>query len=137
MAKLLYSELTSVIIEVAIEIHSRLGPGLLESAYRAILAYELRKRGYNVVEERPVPIIWDEKHIAVGFRADLLVEDLILVELKSVERMPPVYYQQLLTHLRLLDKKVGLLINFNVVRLKDGIKRMVNRAFDEDFAPND
>lgn len=121
-----HNEITGAIIDTAIQIHRQLGPGLLESVYRKVLAYELRKRGFQVVEEQPIPVVWDDMRLELGFRADLIVNNLVIVETKSVETVPPVYKKQLLTHLRLTDKRVGLLINFNVELLKDGISRVVN-----------
>jgi GxxExxY protein len=92
-----------------------------------VLAYELRKRGLPVVEEQAIPVIWEEVHLEIGFRADLIVANLVIVEIKSVEAVAPVHKKQLLTYLRLADKRVGLLINFNVELLKDGITRVVNK----------
>lgn len=120
------NDITGSIIQSAIEIHRCLGPGLLESVYRKILAHELRKKGLHVVEEQPIPVVWDDVHLEVGFRADLIVEHAVVVETKSVEAIAPVHKKQLLTYLRLTDKRVGLLINFNVDVLKDGITRVVN-----------
>ena len=122
-----HNEITGTIIEVAIDIHRKLGPGLLESVYRKVLAYELRKRGQHVVEEQPIPVVWEDVRLELGFRADLIVDSLVVVEIKSVETVAPVHKKQLLTYLRLTDKRVGLLINFNVDLLKDGISRVVNR----------
>ena len=121
-----HNEVTGVIIDTALDIHRRLGPGLLESVYRKILAYELRKKGFQVQEEQPIPVVWDTMRLELGFRADLIVNDLVVVETKSVETIAPVHKKQLLTYLRLTDKRVGLLINFNVVLFKNGITRVVN-----------
>ncbi|MFM9963045.1 MAG: GxxExxY protein [Planctomycetaceae bacterium] len=120
------NELTGAIIAAAIEVHRRLGPGLLESAYRACLAYELRKRGMKVEEERPVPVIYDEVKLDCGFRADLVVNGLVVVELKAKSAIHPVDKAQTLSHLRLLNLRFGLLINFHEVRLVDGVSRIVN-----------
>lgn len=125
-----HNEITGAIIDTALDIHRRLGPGLLESVYRRILAYELRIRGLDVVEEHPVAVVWGDVHMEVGFRADLFVNSLVLVELKSVETLAPVHKKQLLTYLRLADLRVGLLLNFGEELLKDGIHRIVNN-FDE------
>ena len=122
-----HNEVTGVIIDTALDIHRRLGPGLLESVYRKILAYELRKKGLQVQEEQPIPVVWDDIRLELGFRADLIVNDLVVVETKSAETIAPVHKKQLLTYLRLTDKRVGLLINFNVELLRDGISRIVNR----------
>ncbi len=121
-----HNEITSGIIEVAIDIHRRLGPGLLESVYRKVLAYELRKRSFDVVEEKPIPVVWDELKLEIGFRADLIVNQMVIVELKSCEAVNPVHKKQLLTHLRLTNLQVGLLINFGEELLKNGIHRIVN-----------
>ena len=118
--------LTEGIIGAAIEVHRRLGPGLLESAYRTCLAYELRKRGYHVEEERPVPVIYDEVKLECGFRADLVVDSSVVVELKAKSTIHPVDKAQVLSHLRLLDFRVGLLVNFHEERLVDGVGRIVN-----------
>ncbi len=126
MSQMTHNEITAVIIDTAIEIHRKLGPGLLESVYRRILAYELSKRGLDIVEEMPIPVDWEEVHLDLGFRADLLVNQMVLVELKSCEAIHPVYKKQLLTHLRLTNKQVGLLINFGEELLKKGIHRIVN-----------
>ncbi len=120
------NELTSAIIGAAIEVHRRLGPGLLESAYRVCLAYELRKRGFNVVEEQPVPVVYDEIKLECGFRADLILNSLVVVELKAKSTIHPIDRAQTLSHLRLLELRVGLLINFHVERLVDGVDRIVN-----------
>jgi GxxExxY protein len=114
------------IVDAAIHVHSRLGPGLLESVYETVLAYELQKRGLTVERQVPVPIAYESLRFEEGFRADLIVEKSILIELKSVEALAPVHSKQVLTYLRLLDCRLGLLINFNVPLLKDGIKRIAN-----------
>jgi GxxExxY protein len=121
------NELSSKIIQAAIEVHKELGPGLFESVYRKCLAFALREMGLKVEEEVPVPIDFRGHRIQdEGFRIDLLVEDAIICELKAVETMNKLFKRQLLTHLRLSKKTLGLLINFNVEMLKDGITRMVN-----------
>jgi len=120
------NDLTKAIIGAAIEVHRRLGPGLLESAYRVCLAYELRKRGFEVVEEKPVPVIYDKVKLECGFRADLLVNGLVVVELKAKTAIHPVDKAQTLSHLRLLNLRFGLLINFHEERLVDGVSRIVN-----------
>ena len=121
-----HSDITAVIIEVSIDIHRRLGPGLLESVYRRILAHELGKRGFQVQMEQPIPVLWDSLQLDIGFRADLIINNLVIVETKSVEAIHPVHKKQLLTYLRLTDMRVGLLINFNVELLRNGISRVVN-----------
>ncbi len=120
------NDLTKAIIGAAIEVHKRLGPGLLEFAYRVCLAYELRKRGFDVVQEKPVPVIYDEVKLECGFRADLLVSHLVVVELKAKSAIHPVDKAQTLSHLRLLNLRLGLLINFHEERLVDGVNRIVN-----------
>jgi GxxExxY protein len=120
------SELTQAIIGAAIEVHRRLGPGLLESAYRVCLAYELRKRGFVVVEERAIPVIYDEVELECGFRADLIVNEEIVVELKAKAAIHPIDKAQTLSHLRLINRRLGLLINFHEVKLVDGVNRIVN-----------
>lgn len=120
------NELTEAIIGAAIEVHKRLGPGLLESAYRTCLAYELRKRGFSVQEEKPVPVVYDDIQLECGFRADLLVNGQIVVELKAKTEIHPVDKAQTLSHLRLLQLRFGLLINFHEVKLVDGVHRIVN-----------
>jgi GxxExxY protein len=119
-------QLTDRIIGAAIKIHRRLGPGLLESGYETCLAYELREQGVSVSQQKGVPLVYDGVRLECGFRADLLVENRIVVELKCKDQIHPVDEAQLLSHLRLLDLNVGLLINFHVVLLRDGIRRMVN-----------
>ncbi|QDV63216.1 GxxExxY protein [Crateriforma conspicua] len=118
--------LTEAIIGAAIQVHKRLGPGLLESAYRICLAYELRKRGLEVVEEMPVPVIYDDVKLECGFRADLIVNGQVVVELKAKSAIHPVDKAQVLSHLRLLKFRFGLLINFHEQRVVDGISRIVN-----------
>lgn len=120
-----YNEITGIIIQTAIEIHRRLGPGLLESVYHEILFYELRKK-LRVEKEVPIPVIWDDIRLDIGFHADLIVEEKVIVEVKAVEKVADVHKKQLLTYLKLADKRLGLLINFNEVVLKSGITRIVN-----------
>jgi GxxExxY protein len=123
--------ITGQIVDAAFRVHSTFGPGLLESVYEAVLANELRKRGLAVVRQLSVPLLYDGIELPIGFRADLMVEDTVIVEVKSVESIAPVHKMQVLTYLRLADKKVGLLINFNVRLIKDGIIRIVNGLKDE------
>jgi GxxExxY protein len=114
------------IVDAAMKVHSALGPGLLESAYEACLLYELHQRGLKAVRQVELPVVYGNVTIDVGYRIDLLVEDAVIVELKSVADIVPIFKAQLLSYLKLSGKKLGLLINFNVVHLKDGITRMVN-----------
>ena len=125
-----FFDLTPEIITAAIKIHRKLGPGLLESAYEACLAHELQQAGMRVERQKPVPLIYDSVKLDCGFRADLVVENRVVVELKCKEALHPLDEAQLLSHLRLLNIPVGLLINFHVVLLKDGIRRMVNNYRD-------
>ena len=116
---------TKPILDSAYAIHSALGPGLLENIYEATMVYELGKRGLKIKSQTPIPIVYDGLKLDAGLRLDLLVEDRVIVELKSVESMLPIHEAQLLTYLKLAGKRVGFLINFNVTSLKDGIKRIV------------
>src|SRR6266700_1903377 len=118
--------LSGSILDAAFRVHSALGPGLLESAYEACLAYELRTDGFRILTQVPLPLVYREVKLDVGYRLDLLVEELVIVEIKSVDALAPIHHAQLLSYLKLSRKRLGLLINFNVVRLKDGIKRIVN-----------
>jgi GxxExxY protein len=122
------------IVDAAFRIHTTLGPGLLESVYQTVLAYELGRRGLRAVSQQPIPVVYDGIRIETGFRADLIVEDKVIVEIKSVELLAPVHRKQLLTYLRLADKRLGLLINFHVALNKDGITRIVNGLEDDDHA---
>ena len=114
------------VVDAAFRVHTSLGPGLLESVYEAALAYELEKRGLSVTRQQAIPVVCEAVRIHAGFFADLVVEDQVIVEIKAVENIAPVHKKQLLTYLKLADKRLGLLINFNVVRIKDGITRIVN-----------
>ena len=128
-----HNEISRIIIDAAMEIHTKLGPGLLEIVYRKILAHELRKRGLRVEEEWPIPVDWDGFRIEpVGYRMDLLAESKVMVELKSVEKITPVFKKTLNTCLRLGDKRLGMLINFGAEHLRDGISRVVNGLVEED-----
>ncbi|HEY4234944.1 MAG TPA: GxxExxY protein [Lacipirellulaceae bacterium] len=120
------NEIAREVVNAAFKVHSRLGPGLLESVYEVVLAHEVRNRRLNVVRQLPVPIVYDGIQFEEGFRLDLLVEDKVIDEIKSVEKITGVDKKQLLTHLRLMDKRLGLLINFNVELIKDGMSRIVN-----------
>ena len=120
------SEIATVIVDAALSMHRTLGPGLLESVYEAALALELRDRGLRVQRQVPIPVRYRNVISDEGFRADLVVESKVIVELKSVERVAPVHPKQLLTYLRLADLRLGLLINFNVNLWRDGMKRVVN-----------
>ena len=119
-------QVTGQIITASLRVHSILGPGLLERAYRLCLAHELTQRGVHVQSEIPVPIVYDGLVIDVGYRIDLLVEQCVVVELKTVRTLMPVHHAQLLSYLRLSNLPTGFLINFHVARLRDGIKRIAN-----------
>jgi len=114
------------IVDAAIKVHRALGPGLLESAYQHCLAYELRKRGLQVDCEILLPISYDDQQIDAGYRIDMLIENCIIIENKTVEKLLPIHQAQLLTYLKLRDCQLGFLLNWNVVLMKHGIKRMVN-----------
>ena len=118
--------ITRRIIGSAIEVHRNLGPGLLESAYETCLAYELRQIGFKVEEQKALPVLYKAVKLDCGYRLDLLVEDSVIVEVKAIESLNPIHDAQLLSYLRLADKRVGLLINFHVRVLKNGVKRLVN-----------
>ena len=120
------NSITGTVVDAAMKVHSPLGPGLLESAYHACLAYELRKRGLKVLTQVELPVLYDDIRIDVGYRIDMLVEDAVVVELKTLSKVLPVHEAQLLSYLKLGAYWAGLLINFHVARLRDGIKRMVN-----------
>ena len=119
-------EISHVVITAAMRVHSELGPGLLESTYTACLQYELRKAGLKSDAQVGLPVVYDGVKLDNGYRIDLLVEDLVIVELKSVDAIAPVHQAQIISYLKLSGRSLGLLINFNVVHLKDGIKRFVN-----------
>ena len=120
------NKLTEEIIGKSIEVHRELGPGLLESAYETCLVYELRNAGLKVETQKPLPLIYKGIKIDCGYRIDVLVEDSIIIELKSIEQILPVHKSQVLSYLRLSNLKLGLLINFNVILLKQGIHRIIN-----------
>ncbi|HRV91920.1 MAG TPA: GxxExxY protein [Anaerolineae bacterium] len=120
------NKLSNTVIGCAIKIHKVLGPGLLESAYHECLYYELAKTGLKVEKEKPLPLIYEEVKLECGYRLDLLVDNKLVVEIKSVDTLLPVHLAQVLTYLKLSQCKLGLLINFNVSLLKNGIKRVIN-----------
>jgi GxxExxY protein len=123
------NEITQAIIGCAMKVHTTLGPGLLESAYEACLYYEALKAGLFVERQKPIPLVYEQVKLDCGYRADLVVEKKIIVEVKSVEALNEIHLMQTLTHIKLLDFRLGLLINFNVLRLKDGIKRVANNYY--------
>jgi GxxExxY protein len=120
------NQVSGIVVNAAMRVHSLLGPGLLESAYQACLAHELRRRGLTVETQLGLPVVYDGEKLDLGYRIDLLVENLVIVEIKSVDAIHPVHEAQLLSYLRLSGKNVGLLINFHVAHLRDGIKRVVD-----------
>lgn len=120
------NEIATIIVDTAFHIHRDLGPGLFESVYERIMEAELTKRGLTVDRQKPIPIVYNGVDFEAGFRCDLLVNDKVIVEVKSIEALHPVHKKQVLTYLRFADKRLGLLINFNVALIKDGIVRLVN-----------
>ena len=120
------NEIATTVVDAAYTIHTRLEPGLLESVYETTLAYELTKRGLTVRRQQAMPVVYESVRMDIGFRADLIVADKVIVEIKSIEAVSPVHRKQLLTYLRLTDKRLGLLINFNVELIKGGLTRVVN-----------
>ena len=121
------NELARIAVYIAFDIHSKLGPGLFESVYETIMEYELVNRYHlNITRQFPIPVIWKDTKMELGFRADLLVENKLIIEIKSIESIAPVHYKQVLTYLKLTNTKLGLLINFNEELIKTGIRRIVN-----------
>jgi GxxExxY protein len=120
------NEISSKIIGAAIEVHKQLGPGLLESSYEICLAYELRNRGLEIITQVALPIIYKEVRLEAGYRLDILVEKKVIIEIKAVEELSDIHLAQILTYLKLSQIKLGLLLNFNVSRMADGLKRVVN-----------
>ncbi len=120
------NEIASVVFESALKVHKKLGPGLLESAYEECMYYVLKKANLKVEKQKALPLIYDEVRLDVGYRLDLIIEDKFIVEIKSVEKLNDIHLAQILTYLRLSNCKLGLLINFNVILLKDGVKRVIN-----------
>ena len=124
--RLTAQQVSHAVITAAMRVHSELGPGLLESTYTACLQYELRQAGFQSASQVGLPVVYRGVKLELGYRIDLLVEDLVVIEVKSVDAVAPVHQAQLLSYLKLSGKSLGLLINFNVVHLKDGIRRFVN-----------
>jgi GxxExxY protein len=123
--ELLYKELTGKIVDCAITVHKLLGPGLLESAYEECLQYELNASGLSTLKQFPMPLIYKEKKLDIGYRIDLLVDGKVVIEVKSVDALNPVHLAQIMTYLKLSGCRIGLLINFNVTFLKEGIRRVI------------
>jgi len=120
------NEISGIIVDCCLHVHKTLGPGLLESVYEEVLSYELIRRNLQVQRQVGIPVLYDEIKMELGFRADIIVEDKVIIEIKSVEAIAPVHQKQLLTYLRIANKKLGLLVNFNEALIKDGITRIVN-----------
>ncbi|CAC9975180.1 GxxExxY protein [Flavobacterium panici] len=120
------NEISAVVVDACYKIHVKLGPGLLESVYEAILHHELTKRGLSVERQKTLPVIWDQINLDIGFRADLIVENKVILEIKSIEQLTDIHAKQVLTYLKITKMKLGLLINFNVPIIKFGIKRVVS-----------
>ncbi|MCR9182070.1 MAG: GxxExxY protein [Flavobacteriaceae bacterium] len=120
------NEISKIIVDVSYKVHTQLGPGLLESVYETILYFELIERGLQVERQKAIPVYWNEIKMELGFRADLIVEDKVIIEIKSVEQIAQVHPKQLLTYLKITGIKLGLLINFNEILIKNGITRIVN-----------
>lgn len=120
------NELSRIVFDCALKVHQNLGPGLLESAYEECLFYELKKTGLSIEKQKPLPLIYEEVKLDIGYRLDIIVENKLILEIKSVEALNDVHFAQLLTYLKLTNCKLGLLINFNVTLVKNGIKRIVN-----------
>ena len=121
------NEIATIIVDAALKIHKALGPGLLESVYEATLAFELERRGKSVIKQLGLPVVYEGMFLELGFRADLIIDNKVIIEIKSVEALSPVHRKQLETYLRLTGMRLGLLINFNVELIKNGIQRVVNR----------
>lgn len=121
------NELSKIVFDCALKVHRALGPGLLERAYEECLYYELRKKGLMVIKQKALPLVYESVQLDIGYRLDLIVEDKWILEIKSVDALSDVHFAQLLTYLKLTDCKLGLLINFNVALIKDGIRRIANK----------
>jgi GxxExxY protein len=120
------NDLATIALDCAFKVHRALGPGLLESAYKECLYYDLKKSGFHIQKEAPLPLVYEEVKLECGYRADIIIENRLIIELKSVDALNDIHFAQTLTYLKLSKAKLGLLINFNVVLLKDGIKRIAN-----------
>lgn len=120
------NQISNKVIGLAIDVHSVLGPGLLESAYKECMYYAINKAGFGVEKEKPLPLIYEEVKLDCGYRMDLVVEKKLVIEIKSVEALNDIHLAQMLTYLKLGNYKLGLIINFNVIKLKDGVKRVIN-----------
>ena len=122
------NEISRAVVDVAFNIHTKLGPGLFESVYETIMEYELiHKYGFDIKRQFPIPVVWEDVALELGFRADLIIENKVIIEIKSIDKLAPVHFKQVLTYLKLTELKLGLLINFGEGLIKDGIKRVVNK----------
>ena len=121
------NEISKVVFDLCVAIHRKYGPGLFESVYEEIMCYELIKTGINFTRQQGIPLIHEEIRMEIGFRADIIIENKVIVEIKSIEALADIHYKQVLTYLKLTDIKLGMLINFNVSLIKDGIHRIVNK----------
>ena len=121
------NELSRIVFDCALKVHQTLGPGLLESAYEECLFFELKKTGLKIEKQKPLPLIYEEIKLEIGYRLDIIVENKLILEIKSVDALNEIHFAQLLTYLKLTDCKLGLLLNFNVILIKNGIKRVVNK----------
>ena len=122
-------QIAKIVVDAALKVHRQLGPGLLESSYEACLAYELKQRNLKVEPQKPLPLVYEEVKLEVGYRVDLMIENKFVVEVKSVEALNDVHLAQILTYLKLSNCELGMLINFNVSLLKNGLKRVINKDF--------
>ena len=120
------NEISKILVDCCFKVHTELGPGLLESVYEEVLSYEISKRGLNLERQKGISVLYDNIKMELGFRADIIIENKVIIELKSIEAIAPVHTKQLLTYLKLTGIKLGLLVNFNEALIKDGIKRIVN-----------
>ena len=120
------NEIAKIVVDIFLKVHKKLGPGLLESVYEAVICYELQKLGIKFLRQQGIRVVYDEVNIDLGFRSDIIVENKVIIEIKSIEAIAPVHHKQLLTYLRLANLKLGLLVNFNVELIKNGITRVVN-----------
>ena len=123
------NELSKIIVDICYKIHTKLGPGLLESVYEAVLFYELNELELTVERQKPIPVIWKELKLDIGFRSDLIVENKVIIEIKSVEKINPVHPKQVASYLKITKLKLGLLVNFNESLIKNGITRIVNNLY--------
>ena len=121
--------ITADIVDVCVKIHSKLGPGLFESVYEKILIHELEKQGYKIDYQKEIPVHWDGAKLDFGFRADIIVENRVIIEIKSIEKLNDIHFKQILTYLKIMNIKIGLLVNFNESLIKYGIRRVINNKY--------